>query len=485
MQGTIDRVGRLRVTGGTVTLRMSIGIATGRIDFFVAGSVHRELLVAGPGATETVTIEAAADAGEIGISPGLAARLDPRCVGDAKERRAAARAPPRRRSGAGARCRLGRRDDVASCIPIATRGHVLLEHSEPEHRTITAAFIDLMDTDDILARLGPTAFARALDDRLCAIQEAALRFEVPFYETDVGKGSVKALLTAGAPSSTGHDEERMLRALREIMDQPGVIPMRVGVNTGKVFTGDFGPPYRRAYRVFGDAINTAARVMSRADAGQILSTEIVLDRSKTTFVTTPIEPFRAKGKAELVKASIVGSVAGTRAERGAETPLVGRDRELSALLSIAEDVRSGNGWIVEVSGEPGLGKSRIVHEFDRALTPTLSSCTHAARSTSPRRRTSRFGRPMRTALGLEPDADGREVEHRLRDVVERANPDLLPWVPLLGILLGLDLPADTRNGGTRRALSARDARRRGRAVPRLEPRRHADDARRRGRPPHG
>src|SRR4029077_5914804 len=49
MQRTIERVGRLRVTGGTVTLRMSIGIATGKLDFFTAGSVHRELLITGPG----------------------------------------------------------------------------------------------------------------------------------------------------------------------------------------------------------------------------------------------------------------------------------------------------------------------------------------------------------------------------------------------------------------------------------------------------
>src|SRR6187397_2180954 len=180
---------------------------------------------------------------------------------------------------------------VQTCALPISRDHVLLRKSEPEHRTITAAFIDMMDTDELLARLGPDAFAAALDQRICAIQESAQRFDVPFYETDVGKSSVKALLTAGAPSSTGHDEERMLRALREIMDQPGVIPMRIGVNTGKVFTGDFGPPYRRAYRVFGDAINTAARVMSKAEAGQILSTEIVLNRSRTIFQTTPIEPF--------------------------------------------------------------------------------------------------------------------------------------------------------------------------------------------------
>ena len=119
---------------------------------------------------------------------------------------------------------------------------------------------------------------------------------MPFYESDVGKGSVKVLLTAGAPSSTGHDEERMLRALREIMDRPGIVPMRIGVNTGKVFTGDFGPRYRRSYRVFGDAINTAARVMSRAEPEQILSTEIVLERSRTSFETTPIEPFAQRAR---------------------------------------------------------------------------------------------------------------------------------------------------------------------------------------------
>ena len=214
----------------------------------------------------------------------------------------------------------------------------------------------------------------------------------------------------------------------------------VGVNTGKVFTGDFGPPYRRAYRVFGDAINTAARVMSRADAGQILSTEIVLERSRTTFETTPIEPFRAKGKAEPVRASIVGSVVGTRGERAAETPLVGRDRELDSLSRDRRRVRGGSGWIVEISGAAGIGKSRLVHEFTRAC-PTSSSSTPAARSTRPRRHTSRCGRRCVRALGLDRSADGREVEQRLREVVERANPALAPWIPLLGILLGLDLPA--------------------------------------------
>src|SRR4029077_7506236 len=214
----------------------------------------------------------------------------------------------------------------------------------------------------LLEELGADGLADALHERTASIQEAALRYEVPFYESDVGKSSVKALLTAGAPSSTGRDEERMLRALREIMDQPGVVPMRIGVNTGKVFTGDFGPSYRRAYRVFGDAINTAARVMSKADAGQILSTEIVLNRSRTVFETTPIPPFAAKGKSEPVKASIVGPAIGVKDSHHGGVALLGREAETATLLDVVERARAGKAAIVEVCGEPGMGKTRLVED---------------------------------------------------------------------------------------------------------------------------
>ena len=220
MQGTIDRVGRLQVSGGTITLRMSIGIGTGRYHFFLTGGVHRELLIAGPAMTETLTMEAIADAGEIGISPAVAAVLPSSSIGPPKAGIRLLGGPPQLERERAPDVGDVRALDIASAIPVAARAHVLLKKSEPEHRTITAAFIDLMDTDRLLAEVGPEALGRGLDDRMRSIQEAALQYEVPFYETDVGKSSVKALLTAGAPSSTGHDDERMLRTLHKIMDQP-------------------------------------------------------------------------------------------------------------------------------------------------------------------------------------------------------------------------------------------------------------------------
>jgi class 3 adenylate cyclase/tetratricopeptide (TPR) repeat protein len=439
MQRMIERVGRLRVGGTTMVLRMSVGIASGRIDFFVGGSFHRELLIAGPTSTETVQVEAETDAGEIGISPVLAAALDASCVGQRKDRgfllvgapdAARARAPD-----VGSVQGL----DVASCIPVASREHVLLERTEPEHRIVAAAFIDLMNTDVLLARLGPAALADELDARISSIQDAAARHDVPFNLTDISNGSIKALLTAGAPSTTGHDEEQVLRTLREVMDRPGVIPMRAGVEVGGVFTGDFGPPYRRAYAVFGDAVNTAARAMSRAEAGQVLSTQQVLDRSRTIFSTTPIEAFRAKGKAEEVRASIVGPIAGRRGERHVETPLVGRDAELATLQAALDELRSGRGSVVEISGAAGIGKSRLVTELVET-SPDVQVLRTVCEEYEAFTPYFALRAPMRSVLELAAGSDDIEAEARLREVAARADPELAAWVPLLGILLGLDLP---------------------------------------------
>ena len=439
MQRTIDRVGRIHAGGGTVVLRMSVGIGTGTFHFFMAGSVHRELLIAGPAMSETLVMEGIADAGEIGLTPKLAAMLDPAIVGGPKLTTILLAGPPDVERGRAPDVGDVRNLDIPGCIPVAARAHVLLRKSEAEHRTITAAFIDLMETDRLLAEVGPDALAVGLDERIRAIEEAALRYEVPFYETDVGKSSVKALLTAGAPSSTGHDEERMLRTLREVMDQPGLVPMRVGVNTGKVFTGDFGPPYRRAYRVFGDAINTAARVMSKADAGQILSTEIVLDRSRTIFEATPIEPFAAKGKAALVRASIVGPVLGMKEARRDDVGLIGREGELAQLLDVVERARGGRGGIIEIAGDPGLGKSRLVEELvarSSDFRVLRSRCEEYEASTP----YFAFRALIRGVLGVEADIDAAACVARLNEHVTAVDSELAPWTPLLGILLGLDIP---------------------------------------------
>src|SRR5207248_7546235 len=85
MQQTMRGIGRLRTSAGLVTLRMSIGIHSAGFDFFLAGDLHRELIVAGPAATQTVLMESIADAGEIALSHATASLLPQNVLGRAKE----------------------------------------------------------------------------------------------------------------------------------------------------------------------------------------------------------------------------------------------------------------------------------------------------------------------------------------------------------------------------------------------------------------
>jgi AAA ATPase-like protein/adenylate/guanylate cyclase family protein len=174
---------------------------------------------------------------------------------------------------------------------------------------------------------------------------------------------VKLYLTGGAPASSGQDEEGMLRALRDVVATDVGMPLRAGVNRGHVFTGDIGSASRRTYAVMGDAVNLAARLTARAQAGDVLATGEVLDRARTIYATER-EPLLVKGKERAVTAHTVGEPVGTREDAGTDaTPIVGRERELELLQAAINAARMRQLQVVELVGEPGIGKSRLVHEL--------------------------------------------------------------------------------------------------------------------------
>src|SRR5262245_17214931 len=120
----------------------------------------------------------------------------------------------------------------------------------------------------------------------------------------------------------------MLRAIDAVMHADAPLPLRVGINRGRVFVADFGPPYRRTYSVKGDAVNLAARLMAKAEPGQVVVADEVLERSRSRFEATELEPFMVKGKSEPIRASILGRGRAAAESRTTSAPLVGREREL-------------------------------------------------------------------------------------------------------------------------------------------------------------
>ena len=438
MQDALAGMRRRSTSAGPVRLQMSIGMHSGEFHCFLVGGIHRELVIAGADATACVAAEAAAGAGEIALSAATARLFAPELLGESRDGIVVlTRSPdvpetvPPFFDPSGV--------DLSALLPAAYTRELRGEPSDPEHRHVAVAFVELCDTDELLEREGPEALAEALEQGITAIQECCLRFDVTFAQTDVSKGAVKAILLAGAPRSAGGEEEElMLRATRAIIERPGALPVRIGVNTGRVFAGIVGTLTRRTYTFYGDAINTAARIMVRAADGQLLARDDVLERARTTYAATPIEPFAAKGKAELVRASDVGAAVGER-EQAAIGPFVGREAELDALLAALGHASEGPGAVAIVTGDPGLGKTRLLGELCAQAAGARTLRVHCAQS-GVNHPYSAAGALMRRALQLDAHASERVVERRLRAAVAGDAPQLVPWLPLLGLVVGLSLP---------------------------------------------
>ena len=436
MRKALRELGRPQTSVGPVTLKMHVGVHSDTFDFFLVGEVHRELLLTGPGVTRTVEMEAGAEAGEILVSEETAATLPDRLFGESKEGGRLLKAPP----GVGGELEpLPPLDglDLGACVPPPIRRHLEAGNAEPEHRQASVAFVHFGGVDDLLAEHGADELADVLDELVTSAQRVADEHGVSFLETDIDKDGGKLILVAGAPQTAGEDEERILRAARAIADANSRLPLRIGVSRGRVFAGEVGAQFRRTYTILGTTAALAARLMGKAEPGQVLTTRDVLERSRTSFETTELEPFALKGIPEPVKAHDVHALAtGTPEARQERLPFVGRERELAILSAALGPVRMGFGNIVELIGEPGMGKSRLVEEL-QAQAPDLLTVTAACAQYEASTPYFAFRTLLRSLLELPQNG---AAPARLRERIEELDPELVPWLPL--VALPLDVPVE-------------------------------------------
>ena len=229
-----------------------------------------------------------------------------------------------------------------------------------------------------------------------AVQTAADEHRVTFLESDIDRDGGRIILVSGAPQTFGDDEERMLRTVRAIVNAGLPLPVHVGVSEGRVFTGQVGASFRRTYTVLGDTAALAARLMARAGEDEIWVSAGALTRGGASFASTVLEPLSLKGKSRARP-----SVRPRRASRGPERPelalpatsfpFVDRERERAVLGASVAPVRMGFGTLVELVGEPGIGKSRLAQELRENCADMRQICC-AASSTRPRLRTTRSDR---------------------------------------------------------------------------------------------
>jgi class 3 adenylate cyclase/tetratricopeptide (TPR) repeat protein len=440
MQWLIGETGKMMSSVGSVTLGMSTGVYSGTCHFFLVDGTHRELVVAGPAATATIGLEDAASSGQILVSEGTAAALEPSWLGPrrgnahllhhAEESDVAAHLAARSAPTDG---------DLEGFIPEPLRAHLLLEAGEAEHRHVTAAFVKFSGTDAVILDHGvEEAYAR-LSTLARIVGEATQRLGLTWLESDIDSGGGKLYLVGGAPSSTGADEDRMLRALQEILAEVSTLELRAGVNRGPAFCGDIGSLTRRTYAVMGDTVNLAARLTARADSGGILATADVLDRARTRFETSP-QPFLVKGKEHAITAYSVGAALGEKDEDvQIDLPFSGREQEMSSLSAAVNAARMRQQQLVDIEGEPGIGKSRIVEELkaqSAGFTQLVGHCDPYS-SASPY---FVFRSLLRPLVGLTPKMDAADAGAQLQPWVNAVMPDLAPMLPLLALVFGAEVP---------------------------------------------
>jgi tetratricopeptide (TPR) repeat protein len=380
-------------------------------------------------------MEEAAEAGEIAVSSDVAAQLDTTELGDAAKGDGVLLAAAPSVSLAGiARVPDTSGLDLLACIPESLRVHLAAEKLESEHRHAAVAFV---------------RFAGALDSDSVAevvdvLQTAASAHGVCFLESDIDAEGGRVVLVAGVPTTAGDDEARLLRTVRTAVDAETRLPLHIGVATGNVFAGRIGPSYRRTFTILGGTAALAARLMARADARSIWTTADVLERSTTEFATTSVGALALKGRAEPVEALAVGAIAGGRvpAGRARRLPLVDRQRELPILDAALVPVKMGFGSFVELVGDAGIGKSRIVEELcERAGDlPVVTAACEQYEAMTPY---FPFRKLLGALLQVEVSGDAHANTEALGERLKRADSELVPWVPLIADVLDVPVLATT------------------------------------------
>jgi class 3 adenylate cyclase/tetratricopeptide (TPR) repeat protein len=247
---------------------------------------------------------------------------------------------------------------------------------EGERKIVTVMFCDVSGFTAMSEKLDPEDVHGIMDRAFEVILDAVHRHEGTVNQF-LGDG-VMALF--GAPIAHEDHAQRAVSAALAI--QEGLKPlaadvqrahaiefrMRMGLNTGPVVVGAIGRDLRMDYTAVGDTTNLAARLMSIAKPGQIVTSQRTQNLRDRFFVFEDLGEFQLKGKTEPVRAYAVKSElsGGTRLEVSKErglTPLVGRDRELQALGVIHRRASDRHGAIALLIGDPGVGKSRLLYEF--------------------------------------------------------------------------------------------------------------------------
>jgi class 3 adenylate cyclase/predicted ATPase len=349
-----------------------------------------------------------------------------------------------------------RKDDRKTASPAVSSSAAAPDAEAPpvpqdaaERRQLTVMFCDLVGSTALSARLDPEDLRGIIGayHRCCT---ELIERNGGFVAKYMGDG---VLAYFGYPQAHEHDAERAVRAgLAFIQAVPKLatsagsrLQVRVGIATGLVVVGDLiGAGAAQEQTVVGETANLAARLQTLAEPGAVVIASSTRAVTGGLFEYRDLGAVALKGFADHVQTwQVLGaSAAESRFEalRATTTPLVGREEEIELLLRRWEQAKRGDGCVVLISGEPGIGKSRIAqivlerisaephtrqryfcspHHQDSALYPSVTQLERAA--------------------GFRREDTSQQRLAKLEAVLSQGTNDLSEVVPLLANLLSIPI----------------------------------------------
>src|SRR5215831_15837716 len=334
----------------------------------------------------------------------------------------------------------------------------LLPAPDAERRQLTVLFCDLVDSTPLAGRLDPEDLREVVRAYQETCAKVIARFEGHIAQY-LGDG---LLVYFGYPRAHEDDAQRAVRAGLGMIEALGQLntrlepergvqlAVRLGIHTGLVVVGEVGGDTRQEHLALGETPNLAARLQGIAVPNTVVISAATVPLLGGFFACQALGPHRLKGFAQPIEVYQVRyeSMARSRLEaagRTGLTPLVGREQEIRLLLERWTQVTDGLGQVVLLSGEAGIGKSRLVQVLTEQVATEPQAWLTPCQCSPYYQNTALY--PLidlleRVVLRFEREEAPEQKLRKLEGFLVQYGLPLAETVPLLAPLLSLALPAD-------------------------------------------
>ncbi|MGB9721396.1 MAG: AAA family ATPase [bacterium] len=241
------------------------------------------------------------------------------------------------------------------------------DHKDGEHRKIAVVFLHF---SGINYDHNPKKAEKILSNFYKIVDATTRKYDGWTNALDIYKDSERILTVFGFPVAYEDDEKRAVLFTYEILNHPALknLKLRAGINSGSIFAAPVGNELRREYATLGDAVNLAARLAAKAENSTIVVSEPIFNKAYAIFDYKFLGEKEYKGKKSKIKTfTLIKKKQGEKKALSRwiseSEKIVGRENEINEIRRLINLCIRGKGQILSLTGEPGIGKSRLVQEL--------------------------------------------------------------------------------------------------------------------------